>query len=57
MKTVLIRNLSDDVYRAICLRAAAHGRSVEAEIRAILTAAVRPDAQIEPGSRVVEFGG
>ncbi|MFE3542497.1 Arc family DNA-binding protein [Nocardia sp. NPDC059177] len=44
MKNVTVRNLSDAVHRAIRQRAATHGRSIEAEIRAILADAVdRPD--------------
>jgi plasmid stability protein len=50
MKNVTIRNLSDEVHRAIRQRAAAHGRSTEAEIRAILTDAVQPPERIKLGS-------
>ncbi|WP_439116799.1 FitA-like ribbon-helix-helix domain-containing protein, partial [Nocardia cerradoensis] len=42
MKNVTIRNLSDEVHRAIRQRAAANERSIEAEMRAILTEAVKP---------------
>ncbi|MBW0253584.1 toxin-antitoxin system [Cellulomonas sp. PS-H5] len=41
MGTVTVRNLDDDVQRRLKLRAARHQRSMEAEARAILTAAVR----------------
>lgn len=40
MAAVSIRNLDDDVKRRLCIRAAQHGRSMEAEIRAILTEVV-----------------
>ncbi|NNH74079.1 Arc family DNA-binding protein [Nocardia uniformis] len=50
MKNVTVRNLSDEVHRAIRQRAAAHGRSAEAEIRAILTDAVQPAERIKLGS-------
>ncbi len=40
MPTLTIRNLTEDVHRALRLRAASHGRSVEAEVREILAAAV-----------------
>ncbi|MHB1506065.1 MAG: FitA-like ribbon-helix-helix domain-containing protein [Sulfobacillus sp.] len=40
MAAVSIRNLDDRVKAQLRLRAAAHGRSVEAEIRAILADAV-----------------
>jgi len=42
MPSFKIRNLSEKTYKALGLRAAAHGRSVEAEIRAILDETVSP---------------
>jgi plasmid stability protein len=36
MATLSIRNLSDEVHRRLRVRAAEHGRSMEAEARAIL---------------------
>ena len=42
MPAVTIRNLSDATHRALKVRAARHGRSTEAEIRAILEEAVKP---------------
>ncbi|WP_405138410.1 FitA-like ribbon-helix-helix domain-containing protein [Nocardia sp. NBC_01388] len=56
MKNVTIRNLSDEVHRAIRQRAAAHGRSTEAEIRAILTDAVQPAERIKFGSMLAAAG-
>ncbi|WP_331765094.1 FitA-like ribbon-helix-helix domain-containing protein [Nocardia sp. NBC_01388] len=50
MKNVTVRNLSDEVHRAIRVRAANHGRSTEAEIRAILTDAVQPPERIKLGT-------
>lgn len=50
MKNVTIRNLSDEVHRAIRQRAANHERSIEAEMRAILTDAVQPAERIKLGS-------
>lgn len=50
MKNVNVRNLSDEVHRAIRQRAATHGRSAEAEIRAILTDAVQPPERIKLGT-------
>lgn len=44
MASILVRNLDDDVQRRLKRRAAAHGRSMEAEVRAILA-----DAVAEPG--------
>ena len=40
MAAVSIRDLDDQVRERLRVRAAQHGRSMEAEIRAILTAAV-----------------
>ncbi len=34
MATLTIRNLSDEVHRSLRVRAALHGRSTEAEVRA-----------------------
>jgi antitoxin FitA len=43
MAAVSIRNLDDSVREKLRVRAARHGRSMEAEMRAILTAAVSED--------------
>ncbi len=56
MAAVTVRNLPDAVHRALKARAAAHGRSTEAEIRAILEAAVRPDERLRVGSALAAFG-
>ncbi|NKY53927.1 FitA-like ribbon-helix-helix domain-containing protein [Nocardia vermiculata] len=50
MKQVTIRNLSDEVHRAIRQRAAGNERSIEAEMRAILTDTVQPPERIKLGS-------
>jgi plasmid stability protein len=42
MATLLVRRLDDDLVRRLKERAAVHGRSAEAEHRAILEAALRP---------------
>jgi plasmid stability protein len=42
MATLLVRRLDDDLVRRLKARASTHGRSVEAEHRAILEAALRP---------------
>jgi len=56
MAAVTIRNLSDETHRALKLRAALHDRSTEAEIRAILEAAVRPENRLRLGSALAETG-
>jgi plasmid stability protein len=48
MAAVSIRDLDDRVKELLRIRAAEHGRSMEAEIRAILIAAVS-DADGQPG--------
>lgn len=50
MANVNVRNLPDAVHRALRMRAAMHGHSTEAEIRAVLTEAVMPPERIRLGS-------
>ena len=45
MAMLTVRNLPDDVHRALRSRAASHGRSTEAEVRAIIASAVKPDTR------------
>ena len=40
MTSITVRNVPDEVHRALRVRAAQHGRSAEAEHRAILKAAL-----------------
>lgn len=56
MSVVTVRNLPEEVHRALKLRAAEHGRSTEAEIRDILEHAVRPEARVKIGSALAAFG-
>jgi len=56
MPAVTVRNLSPETHRALKQRAAAHGRSTEAEIRAILEEAVAPATRVRIGSALVAFG-
>jgi antitoxin FitA len=55
MPAVTIRNLSDETYRALKVRAARHGRSTEAEIRDILEAAARPADRLRLGGALAEI--
>jgi plasmid stability protein len=50
MSAVTIRNLPEETHRALRVRAAINGRSTEAEIRAILEDAVRPEGRVKLGS-------
>ena len=49
MAMLTVRNLPDDVHRALRMQAALHGRSTEAEVREILAIAVKPEARIRLG--------
>ncbi len=56
MSVVTVRNLPEEIHRALKPRAAQHGRSTEAEIRKILEEAVRPEKRIKIGSELAAFG-
>lgn len=56
MATVTVRDLPDETHRALRVRAATHGLSTVAEIRAILESAVRPEGRIKLGSLLAEIG-
>ncbi len=50
MAAIVVRKISAETHRALRARAKRHGRSTEAEIRAILERAVRPSKRIKIGS-------
>ena len=56
MPVITVRNLPDEVHRAIRVRAATHGRSTEAEIRFILETAVKPEGRVKLGSLLAGIG-
>lgn len=56
MAMLTVRNLSDEVHRAVRARAALHGHSMEAEVREILEAAVAPDGRVQLGSLLAGIG-
>ena len=56
MSSVTVRNLPEETHRALRVRAALKGLSTEAEIRAILENAVRPESRIKLGSLLAEIG-
>lgn len=56
MPSVTVRNVPAEVHRAIRVRAAQHGRSLEAEMRDILETAVKPQGRIKLGSLLSEIG-
>ena len=56
MAMLTVRNLPEEVHRALRVRAAVHGRSTEAEVRAILEEAVKPGGRLKLGSMLREIG-
>ena len=56
MAVLTVRKLSDEVHRALRARAAMHGRGTEAEVRAILENAVRPEGRVKLGSLLADIG-
>ena len=61
MPAIVVRHISAETHRALRVQARQHGRSTEAEIRAILDGAVRPTTRIKLGSALATlakpFGG
>ena len=49
MAMLTVRNLPDDVHRALRVQAALHRRSTEAEVREILAIAVKPESRVRMG--------
>jgi len=56
MASITVRNVPDEVHRALRVQAALHGRSAEAEIRLILEHAVQPEGRIKLGSLLSDIG-
>ena len=56
MPAITVRNLPGEVHRALRVRAAKHGRSTEAEVRAILEEAVKPEGRVKLGSLLAGIG-
>ncbi|MCL4433650.1 MAG: plasmid stabilization protein [Actinobacteria bacterium] len=56
MATVTVRNIPDEVHRALRVQAAIHGHSTEAEIRDILEKTVRPPERLCLGTALAELG-
>ena len=56
MAMFTVRNIPEEVHRALRARAARHGRSTEAEVREILQAAVKPKGRMKLGSLLAEVG-
>ena len=56
MPTLIVRNLPDELHRALCARAALHGRSIEVEVRSILKETVLPERRTKLGSLLTAIG-
>jgi plasmid stability protein len=56
MAMLTVRNLPDEVHRALRLRASQHGQSTEAEVREILANAVKPETRILMGDALAALG-
>jgi antitoxin FitA len=53
MAILTVRNVPDEVHRALRLRAAEHGHSTEAEVRQILALAVKPAQRVRMGGAML----
>jgi len=51
-----VRNLPEEVHRALRVQAALHGRSTEAEVREILANAVKPERRVRLGDALAALG-
>lgn len=56
MAMLTVRNLPDDVHRALRVQAALHGHSTEAEVREILAIAVKPETRVRVGDALAALG-
>ncbi|RJG11578.1 FitA-like ribbon-helix-helix domain-containing protein [Massilia cavernae] len=56
MAMLTVRNIPDDVHRALRVRAAQNGRSTEAEVREILASAVKPEQRVQMGEALAALG-
>ncbi len=57
MKSITIRNVPDEVHRRLRIRAARNGRSLEAELRTLLGAVVRVNAESQTTARRAPAAG
>lgn len=55
MAMLTVRNLPDDIHRALKLQAAKHGRSAEAEVRKIIAQAVKPPSRLLMGNAMMQL--
>jgi plasmid stability protein len=56
MAMLTVRNISEEVHRALRVRAAQHGQSMEAEVREILESTISPKGRVKLGSLLADMG-
>ena len=56
MAMLTVRNITDEIHRALRVRAAQRGHSMEAEVRDILESAVSPLGRVKLGSLLADMG-
>ncbi len=56
MAMLTVRNIPDPIHRALRLRAARRGHSMEAEVREILESAISPQGRMKLGSMLADMG-
>ena len=56
IRAIKIRNVPEAVHRALRVRAAQNGRSLQAEMCEILTAAVKPEGRVRLGDLLAGIG-
>lgn len=57
MAILTVRNVPDEVHRALRVRAARHGRSTESEVREILASVVKPSSRLRLGDALATLSG
>ena len=56
MAILTVRNVPDDIHRALRRRAARNGKSMESEVRDILNRALKPESGIKIGDALAAIG-
>ena len=56
MAMLTVRNLPDEIHRALRIQAALHGHSMEAEVRDIIASFVVPEGRVKLGSLLSDIG-
>jgi antitoxin FitA len=56
MAMLTVRSIPEEIHRALRMRAAQHGHSMEAEVREILESAVSPKGRVKLGSLLADMG-